>query len=131
MTAGAPVLKDINLVIEPGTSLGIIGPTGSGKSTLVSLLPRLFPVETGQLFIDDIDINRWPLSVLRRGIGFVPQETFLFSDTLAANVTFGGETAAGMGVERSPLAALHDEVTTFPNQYETFENASPSPAAET
>lgn len=119
--SAAPTLHDINLVIEPGSRVGIIGPTGSGKTTLVALIPRQFPTGPGQLLIDGVDINLWPLATLRRAIGFVPQETFLFSDTLAANVTFGVEDKEGMSVEEAArLAALHEEVESFPNRYETI-----------
>lgn len=116
-----PVLSDINLVIEPGTRLGIIGPTGSGKTTLVSLIPRLYPTEPGKLFIDDIDITLWPLSDLRRAIGFVPQETFLFSDTLEANIKFSSDqTLQTSVVEAARLSALHDDIEHFPHKYETI-----------
>ena len=115
------VLTDINLIIEPGTRVGIIGPTGSGKTSLVSLIPRLYPVESGMLLIDDVDINLWPLPQLRRGIGFVPQETFLFSDTLEANINFSGEQMVRDNViEAAALAALHDDVESFPGRYETI-----------
>jgi ATP-binding cassette, subfamily B, multidrug efflux pump len=120
-TTGAPILSDINLTIESGTRLGIIGPTGSGKTTLVSLISRLYPTEAGRLLIDDIDIRLWPLAPLRRGIGFVPQETFLFSDTLEANIDFSAEESrSSRVVEAAMLAALHDEVEGFPQRYETI-----------
>jgi ATP-binding cassette subfamily B protein len=115
------VLRDINLIIESGTRLGIIGPTGSGKTTLVSLIPRLYPTGPGQLFIDDIDITLWPLSELRRSVGFVPQETFLFSDTLEANINFSSDETVHSGVvEAASLSALHDDVEHFPHKYETI-----------
>jgi ATP-binding cassette subfamily B protein len=120
-TTGAPVLSDINLTIEPGTRLGIIGPTGSGKTTLVSLISRLYPTGAGRLLVDDIDITLWPLAPLRRGIGFVPQETFLFSDTLEANIDFSAEESrSSRVVEAAMLAALHEEVESFPQRYETI-----------
>jgi ATP-binding cassette subfamily B protein len=115
------ILADISLTVEPGIRLGIIGPTGSGKTSLVSLIPLLYPVKAGQLFIDDIDITLWPLSNLRRGIGFVPQETFLFSDTLEANIDFTSDQALGSGVAQAArLAALHDDVESFPDRYDTI-----------
>ncbi|MDH4157369.1 MAG: ABC transporter transmembrane domain-containing protein, partial [candidate division Zixibacteria bacterium] len=79
---GHRVLDGIDLVIEPGQTVGIVGQTASGKTTLVSLLARLYPVDRGQIFIDDIDINDWDLETLRQQIGFATQEVFLFSDTI-------------------------------------------------
>ncbi len=114
-------MHDINLVIEPGTRLGIIGPTGSGKTTLVSLIPRLFPVGPGKIFIDGIDINLWPLARLRRAVGFVPQETFLFSDTLEANINYSAdESASSRVMEAAALAAFHEDVESFPEKYNTI-----------
>jgi ATP-binding cassette subfamily B multidrug efflux pump len=119
--SGEAVLHTINMVIEPGTRLGITGPTGSGKTTLVSLIPRLYPVESGRLFIDDIDINLWPLDRLRDSIGFVPQETFLFSDTIEANITFSSDHIVHQEVEEATrLAALHGDIESFPARYETI-----------
>jgi ATP-binding cassette subfamily B protein len=88
-----PVLHNINIVIPAGTILAIVGHTGSGKSTLVSLIPRLYNPPPGTLFIDGHDVGQWPLLDLRRNIGFVPQETFLFSDTIQENIAFGCNTA--------------------------------------
>jgi ATP-binding cassette subfamily B multidrug efflux pump len=116
-----PILEDINLIIEPGTRLGIIGPTGSGKTTLVSLIPRLYPTQPGQLFVDDIDITLWPLSALRQAVGFVPQETFLFSDTLAANINYSTDQSINDGVpDAARLAAIHSDIAQFPEQYDTI-----------
>ncbi len=86
-----PVLRDINLVIEPGKTVAFVGKTGSGKSTLMSLIPRLLDAPEGTVLIDGRPVREFPLAQLRRSIGFVPQETFLFSDTLAANIAFGVE----------------------------------------
>jgi ATP-binding cassette subfamily B protein len=119
------VLEEINLTIEAGQTLGIIGLTGSGKTTLVSLLARLYQCERGQIFIDDIDINDWNLSALRRQIGFAAQEPFLFSATIAENIRFGRDgddhdaKAAEMVAQMAQLAALAKDVEQFPNQYET------------
>ena len=86
---GKPVLEDIGLKIEPGMTVALVGKTGSGKSTLAALVPRLMDAPEGSILIDDIPIRHYPIAQLRRAIGFVPQETFLFSDTLAANIAFG------------------------------------------
>ncbi|MBA2736058.1 MAG: ABC transporter ATP-binding protein [Pyrinomonadaceae bacterium] len=86
---GKPVLRDVNLTIEPGKTIAFVGKTGSGKSTLVSLVPRLLDAPEETVYIDDQPIRAFPLAQLRQSIGFVPQETFLFSDTLAQNIAFG------------------------------------------
>lgn len=117
----AEVLSNINLTIEAGTRLGITGPTGSGKSTLVSLIPRLYPAQPGMLFIDDRDVCDWPLERLRSGIGFVPQETFLFSDTIEANINFSSRIQSEISTtEAARLAALDTEVESFPYKYDTI-----------
>ncbi|HSZ61783.1 MAG TPA: ABC transporter ATP-binding protein [Terriglobales bacterium] len=86
---GTPVLKDINLRIPAGSSLAIVGPTGSGKTTLVSLIPRIYDAAPGAVLIDGRPLRDFPLDSLRRNIGFVPQETFLFSDTIRENIAYG------------------------------------------
>ena len=91
---GRPVLAGVSARVEPGRVLGVIGPTGSGKSTLLALLPRLFDPPRGTVFIDGFDVRDLPLPVLRRQIAMVPQDPFLFSDTVAGNVSFGVEAAA-------------------------------------
>ena len=90
---GRPVLQGVSACVEPGRVLGVIGPTGSGKSTLLALLPRLFNPPRGTVLIDGIDVLDLPLPVLRRQIAMVPQDPFLFSDTIAGNVSFGVEAA--------------------------------------
>ena len=94
---GRPVLQGVSAAIEPGRVLGVIGPTGSGKSTLLALLPRLFNPPRGTVFIDGVDVLDLPLPVLRRQIAMVPQDPFLFSDTVAGNVAFGVEAAGAAG----------------------------------
>src|SRR5213082_2139772 len=86
---GTPVLHDINLRIPAGSSLAIVGPTGSGKTTLVNLIPRVYDAEPGSVLIDGRPIRDYSLADLRRNIGFVPQETFLFSETVRENIAFG------------------------------------------
>lgn len=116
-----PVLRNINLTIDPGSRLGVTGPTGSGKTSLVSLIPRVYPVKPGMLSIDGVDSTEWPLGRLREAIGFVPQETFLFSDTLGANINFAqDEVELGRITDIAKLAALHEDVAGFPEQYDTI-----------
>ena len=85
----AEVLRGISLKIEPGERVAIVGAVGAGKSALLQLLPRLYPVGRGMLFVDGIDVNDWPLDELRRQVGFVSQDVFLFSETVTENVAFG------------------------------------------
>ena len=117
---GASVLHDISLRITPGMRLGIAGAVGSGKTTLVRLIARLFPVGDGQIFIDGIDINRIPLSTLRNSIGYVPQESFLFSRTVADNIAYGRDGADDGAIqEAAGLAQLAGDVERFPDGYDT------------
>lgn len=117
----APVLDDINLYIPAGQTLAIVGPTGSGKSTLVSLIPRLLDPQRGCVLVDGLDVRRIPLKVLRQSIGFVPQETFLFSRTLGENITFGSPQAEEWQVfEASQIAQLSHDVDGFSSGYETL-----------
>lgn len=117
---GTAALKNISIKVEAGRTLAIIGRTGSGKTTLVNLLLRLYNSPRGRLLIDGIDINDIPLNVLRESIGYVPQDNFLFSDTIANNISFADaydqekiEAAAG-------LAQVHDNIIEFPQKYETM-----------
>ena len=115
------VLKDINLGVPAGTSLAIVGPTGSGKSTLVSLVPRIYDAAEGSVLIDGRPIRQFPLEVLRRNIGFVSQETFLFSDTIRENIAFGAENASDADVRRAAEAAsIAAEIEEFPDGYNTL-----------
>ena len=116
-----PVLHDINLRIPAGSSLAIVGPTGSGKTTLVSLIPRIYDAEPGTVLIDGIPIRDYPIAELRRNLGFVPQETFLFSETVRENIAFGKEDATDEEVRSAALAAsIGDEIESFPEQYRTL-----------
>ncbi|MFN3419439.1 MAG: ABC transporter ATP-binding protein [Pyrinomonadaceae bacterium] len=121
---GRPVLKNINLRIEPGMTVAFVGKTGSGKSTLVNLIPRLYDAEPGRLLIDNRKITEYPLRQLREAIGFVPQETYLFSDTLRANIAFGitEDAAAADGrisvEEAARLAGLSEDIAGFPNGFD-------------
>jgi ATP-binding cassette, subfamily B, multidrug efflux pump len=115
------VLNSVNLRIPAGTSLAIVGPTGSGKSTLVSLIPRIYEATDGSVLIDGRPIRDFPLEVLRRNIGFVPQETFLFSDTIRENIAFGAEDASDADVRRAAEAAgIAAEIESFPDGYKTL-----------
>jgi len=117
----APVLQDISLHVPAGTILAIVGPTGSGKSTLAALIARLWDAPAGALLIDGRPIREWPLEALRRAVGFVPQDTFLFSDTLRGNIGFGVERATNEQVrEAADVASLAAEIEEFPNKFETM-----------
>ena len=117
-----PVLKDISLNVPAGSTLAIVGQTGSGKSTLANLIPRLFDPPAGTVLVDGRDVHSWPLADLRRLIGYVPQETFLFSDTIRANIAFGMEGGiSDSQVEwAAGISAVAEDIQTFPNRLETF-----------
>ena len=118
---GTSVLKDINLKIARGMTLAIVGGTGSGKSTLVNLIPRIRQAERGTIFIDGVDIQDIPLNVLRSNIGFVEQEPFLFSDYLRNNITYGLEVADDEEVKAAAHSAdLLAQIEEFPDGLETF-----------
>jgi ATP-binding cassette subfamily B protein len=116
-----PVLRGISLKVPAGSSLAIVGPTGSGKSTLINLLPRLFESPEGSLLIDGRPLREYPLAVLRRNIGMVPQETFLFSETIRANLTFGApDRSAEEMLEAAEAAHIRREIEEFPQGFETM-----------
>jgi ATP-binding cassette subfamily B protein len=118
---GVPVLKDINLKVPAGSSLAIVGPTGSGKTTLVSLLPRIYDAAPGVLLLDGHPIRGYPLETLRQNIGFVPQETFLFSDSVRENIALGVENATDDQVRSAAEAAnIALDIEGFPEQYATL-----------
>jgi ATP-binding cassette, subfamily B, multidrug efflux pump len=125
---GVPVLRDIDLRVPAGTTVAVVGPTGSGKSTLVGLLPRLFDAPPGTLFVDGHDVRRIPLATLRGAVGFVPQESFLFSATVRENVAFGasgdGPSASSTDEGRragwaAGVAQLEKDLRDFPQGLET------------
>jgi ATP-binding cassette, subfamily B, multidrug efflux pump len=121
--AGAeqPALKGISLTIPAGRTLAIVGYTGSGKSTMVNLIPRLYDVTEGELLIDGVDVRKIPLKVLRGAIGYVPQETFLFSETIADNIAYGMDAGTGADVrEAAEIARIAHDIADFPKGYETF-----------
>ena len=124
---GRPVLEHVSARIEAGKTVAFVGVTGSGKSTLINLIARLHDPPVGSVFVDGVDVRDMPLSVLRGAIGFVPQEPFLFSDTIADNVAFGLDAITGSGgsrmqqiVEAASVARLDKDVADFPKGYETM-----------
>jgi ATP-binding cassette, subfamily B, multidrug efflux pump len=121
---GVSILKDINLRIPAGSSLAIVGPTGSGKTTLVDLIPRIYDAEPGAVLIDGRPICEFSLDTLRRNIGFVPQETFLFSDTIRENIAYGiatedGEASLDEIKAAAEAANIAQDIDGFPEGYNT------------
>jgi ATP-binding cassette subfamily B multidrug efflux pump len=115
------VLHNINLTIPAGTSLAIVGPTGSGKSTLVGLIPRLHDAPAGTVLIDGLPVRDFTLAELRSNIGFVPQETFLFSDTIRHNISFGRPDATSQEIEdAAAVAHIRTEILDFPKGFDTM-----------
>jgi ATP-binding cassette subfamily B multidrug efflux pump len=118
--AGHPILNNINLRIPAGSTLAIIGPTGSGKTTLAALVARLWDAPNGELLIDGRPIREWPLETLRRAIGYVPQDTYLFGDTLGENIAFGlPQYDAERVREAAEVASLEGDIEDFTEKYET------------
>lgn len=116
-----PTLKDINLEVPVGTTLAIIGRTGNGKSTLVNLLLHLYTTKPGMILLDGRDINTIPLKVLRKNIAYVPQDNFLFSDSLKSNIAFGQDEIDMEEITRATKAAcIHENIVAFPDGYETI-----------
>jgi ATP-binding cassette subfamily B multidrug efflux pump len=116
-----PILHNINLKIPAGSTLAVVGPTGSGKSTLAALIARLWEAPAGTLLIDGRSIREYSLAELRRAIGYVPQDTFLFSDTLRENIAFGVTDADEEHIfEAAEIASLSGEIQSFPHTYETM-----------
>ncbi len=122
---GKQVLHDVNLRIPAGSSLAIVGPTGSGKTTLVSLIPRIYDADAGTVLIDDRPIREYSLASLRKSIGFVPQETFLFSDRIRENIALGVDSADLTNndeeIRRAADAAnIAADIEAFPEGYDTM-----------
>jgi ATP-binding cassette, subfamily B, multidrug efflux pump len=118
---GTPVLHDINLRIPAGSSLAVVGPTGSGKTTLVDLIPRIYDAVPGSVLIDGLSIRDYPIETLRRNIGFVPQETFLFSDTIRENIAFGTDHVSDEQIhDAAEGASIAADIESFPEQYRTI-----------
>lgn len=116
-----PTLKDISLDIKAGTTLAVIGRTGNGKSTLVNLLLHLYNAKPGMIFIDGRDINTIPLKTLRENIAYVPQDNFLFSDTLKSNIAFGTDNEEmDEIIQATRTACIHDNIIEFPDGYDTI-----------
>ncbi len=116
-----PVLRDIDLEVKPGQCVAVLGATGAGKSVLMSLIPRFFDPTAGRVLIDGIDARRFDLDDLRRNIGLVFQESFLFSNTVAANIAFGHPDATHGQIEKAArIAAAHDFITKLPQGYDTI-----------
>ncbi|MGH9882719.1 MAG: ABC transporter ATP-binding protein, partial [Pyrinomonadaceae bacterium] len=116
-----PVLRNVNLTIAPGESVAFVGRTGSGKSTVVNLIPRVIEAPEDTVFVDGISVRNYSLAQLRSAIGYVPQETFLFSDTLADNIAFGVEKAERPEVEwAAEIAGLTEDIQAFPDGFDTM-----------
>jgi ATP-binding cassette subfamily B protein len=116
-----PALEDLDLNIKPGQLVGIVGRTGSGKTTLCRLFPRLYDMPPGLLYLDGEEIHRWPLRELRRAIAVVPQDPFIFADTVRANICFGKPHAGDDEIAKAAEAAYFlDEIIAMPQQFETL-----------
>ena len=118
---GKPVLHDLNLRIAAGSSVAIVGPTGSGKTTLVSLIPRIYDAAPGMVLVDGRPIREFSLESLRKSVGFVPQETFLFSERIRANIALGVASASDQQIHEAAEAAnIAQDIESFPEQYQTM-----------
>ena len=116
-----PELQDVSFEVRPGECIAILGPTGSGKTTLLSLIPRFYDPLRGRVLVDDIDVKNINLDDLRRNVGLVFQESFLFSNTVAANIAFGHPDATREEIERAAkIAAAHEFIVKLPKGYDTL-----------
>ncbi len=118
---GVSVLRDIDLSIEPGQTVALVGRIGSGKTSLVSLIPRLYDTNEGQVLVDGVDVRKRSLAELRRAVGYVPQESFLFSETVGENIAFGRPSASGEEISRATeVAGLAGDIAGFSARFETM-----------
>ena len=118
--SGIQALDNVSFTLEAGHSLGILGKTGSGKSTITALMVRQYDPTEGQILVDGVDVKDWHLPTLKKYLGWVPQEAFLFSDTIARNIAFGLDEFNQNQVEQAAKAAgVHDNIIDFPKQYKT------------
>jgi len=119
--AKKPALSEVNFTIAPGETIAVVGPIGSGKTTLANAIPRLLDIDIDRLFLDGQDITQVPLAQLRAAIGYVPQESFLFSTTIANNICYGDPQAERSQIEAAAkVARIHDEILNFPDGYDTI-----------
>jgi ABC-type multidrug transport system fused ATPase/permease subunit len=119
--AKRPILEDINFKLSPGETLGIAGPTGEGKTTMIKLLLRLYDVTNGQIHISGVDLRNWDLKALRRKIALVSQDTYLFHGNIRENIAYGREDASEAEIlAASQQAQLHDFVQSLPDGYDTI-----------
>jgi len=120
-SATLAVLRDINLYVPAGSTLAIVGPTGSGKTTLAALVARLWEAPPGTLLLDGRPLRQWPLAILRRAIGFVPQDTYLFSETVRENIAFGVEDAPEDRIaEAAQVSSIFGDIQDFPKRFDTL-----------
>ncbi len=120
-TGEEPVLGGLDLAVKPGETVALVGATGSGKSTLLSLVPRFYDPEAGVVKVGGVDVRELDLEELRRSVGVVPQETFLFSETVRENIAFGEPDATEEDIVRAArIAGIHGQISDFPEGYDTF-----------
>jgi ATP-binding cassette subfamily B protein len=118
--SGIEALRGVNFSVQPGETLAIIGSTGSGKSTLANLICRMYDASSGRVLVDGMDIKAFDVQHLRAQIGYVPQDVFLFSDTIAQNIAFGADGISQEAIERAARQAdLHENISHFPKGYQT------------